>query len=121
MQDASHRSPISISCCQLASNSLPTCQAKTEPTLGVDLQTAAEPLSKSVQCSATTSKGKRCKRLTYSPNGLCHLHGGEEVPRVKDRVKDKVAAKQCAATKQKGGQCTRMTTHPSGFCHYHRD
>lgn len=81
----------------------------------MDRQPAAESLSKSVQCSATTSKGERCKRLTYSPNGLCYVHGGEEVP----RVKDKVAAKQCAATKQKGGQCTIMTTHPSGFCHHH--
>ncbi len=30
----------------------------------------------SVQCSATTKAGKRCKRMTKSPNGLCWQHGG---------------------------------------------
>lgn len=30
----------------------------------------------SVQCSATTQKGERCKRMTTSPNGKCAQHGG---------------------------------------------
>jgi hypothetical protein len=30
----------------------------------------------SVQCSGTTRSGTRCKNKTLSPNGLCHLHGG---------------------------------------------
>ena len=30
----------------------------------------------SVQCSATTKAGNRCKRMTKSPNGLCWQHGG---------------------------------------------
>jgi hypothetical protein len=30
-----------------------------------------------VQCSATTKKGTRCKRMTDSPNGLCYQHGGD--------------------------------------------
>lgn len=30
----------------------------------------------SVQCSATTKKGERCKRHTLSPNGKCSQHGG---------------------------------------------
>lgn len=29
-----------------------------------------------VQCSATTQKGERCKRMTTSPNGKCAQHGG---------------------------------------------
>lgn len=31
----------------------------------------------SVQCSATTKAGTRCKRMTKSPNGLCWQHGGD--------------------------------------------
>jgi len=31
----------------------------------------------SVQCSGTTKKGARCKRMTKSANGLCFQHGGE--------------------------------------------
>ncbi|MBS1635559.1 MAG: DNA/RNA non-specific endonuclease [Bacteroidetes bacterium] len=30
----------------------------------------------SVQCSAKTSKGERCKHMTTSPNGKCKQHGG---------------------------------------------
>jgi len=30
----------------------------------------------SVQCSATTKAGTRCKNKTYSANGKCHVHGG---------------------------------------------
>ena len=32
--------------------------------------------SVSVQCSATTKAGTRCKRMTKSPNGKCWQHGG---------------------------------------------
>jgi hypothetical protein len=32
--------------------------------------------STSVQCSATTKAGLRCKRMTKSPNGRCWQHGG---------------------------------------------
>ncbi len=32
--------------------------------------------SVSVQCSATTKAGRRCKRMTRSPNGQCWQHGG---------------------------------------------
>jgi len=32
--------------------------------------------SKSVQCSAITKAGTRCKRMTKSPNGKCYQHGG---------------------------------------------
>lgn len=31
-----------------------------------------------VQCSALTKSGKRCKRMTKSPNGLCWQHGGDK-------------------------------------------
>ncbi|MBO4231837.1 MAG: DNA/RNA non-specific endonuclease [Bacteroidales bacterium] len=31
----------------------------------------------SVQCSAMTQAGTRCKRQTYSPNGKCAQHGGD--------------------------------------------
>jgi hypothetical protein len=31
----------------------------------------------SVQCSAKTKSGTRCKRMTKSPNGLCWQHGGD--------------------------------------------
>jgi len=37
----------------------------------------AQPKTQSVQCSATTQKGTRCKRMTTSANGKCHQHGGE--------------------------------------------
>jgi len=30
----------------------------------------------SMQCSATTKAGTRCKRMTKSPNGKCYQHGG---------------------------------------------
>ena len=30
-----------------------------------------------VQCSGTTKKGARCKRMTKSPKGLCFQHGGK--------------------------------------------
>ncbi|MEI7801972.1 MAG: DNA/RNA non-specific endonuclease [Bacteroidota bacterium] len=33
-------------------------------------------LTKSVQCSATTKAGTRCKHMTFSPNGKCFQHGG---------------------------------------------
>jgi hypothetical protein len=29
------------------------------------------------QCTATTQKGTRCKRMTKSPNGKCWQHGGD--------------------------------------------
>jgi len=32
--------------------------------------------SGSVQCSAITKAGSRCKRMTTSPNGKCWQHGG---------------------------------------------
>lgn len=32
--------------------------------------------SQTVQCSATTKAGNRCKRMTRSPNGQCSSHGG---------------------------------------------
>ena len=32
--------------------------------------------SVSVQCSAITKAGNRCKRMTKSPNGKCWQHGG---------------------------------------------
>jgi len=35
-----------------------------------------EQQSQSVQCSATTKAGSRCKRMTKSPNGKCWQHGG---------------------------------------------
>ena len=31
----------------------------------------------SVQCSAMTKAGTRCKRMTKSPNGKCYQHGGD--------------------------------------------
>lgn len=37
----------------------------------------AQPRTQSVQCSATTQKGTRCKRMTMFENGKCHQHGGE--------------------------------------------
>ncbi len=32
--------------------------------------------SSTIQCSGTTKKGARCKRMTKSKNGLCFQHGG---------------------------------------------
>lgn len=32
--------------------------------------------ARSVQCSASTKKGGRCRRMTSSPNGRCWQHGG---------------------------------------------
>ncbi|MEI6174200.1 MAG: DNA/RNA non-specific endonuclease [Bacteroidota bacterium] len=40
-------------------------------------QRATIKLTTSVQCSATTKKGKQCSRMTYSPNGKCWQHGGD--------------------------------------------
>ncbi len=46
----------------------------------IDSNTNSEPSknsnSSSVQCSGTTKAGSRCKNKTLSPNGKCHLHGG---------------------------------------------
>jgi endonuclease G len=41
------------------------------------IQRATIKLTSSVQCSATTKKGKQCSRMTYSPNGRCWQHGGD--------------------------------------------
>jgi hypothetical protein len=37
---------------------------------------SAQDPAASVQCSGTTQKGARCKRMTRSRNGLCWQHGG---------------------------------------------
>jgi len=39
-------------------------------------KTNSKPASSSVQCSGTTKAGSKCKNKTLSPNGKCHLHGG---------------------------------------------
>lgn len=39
-------------------------------------QPSSSKRSVSVRCSATTKKGTRCSRMTYSPNGKCWQHGG---------------------------------------------
>ena len=41
------------------------------------IERASIKLTTSVQCSATTKKGKQCSRMTYSPNGKCWQHGGD--------------------------------------------
>ena len=41
------------------------------------IKRASIKLTTSVQCSATTKKGKQCSRMTYSPNGKCWQHGGD--------------------------------------------
>jgi len=41
------------------------------------IQRASIKLTTSVECSATTKKGKQCSRMTYSPNGKCWQHGGD--------------------------------------------
>lgn len=44
---------------------------------GKSSETLSEPKeATSVQCSATTQAGSRCKRMTKSQNGLCSQHGG---------------------------------------------
>jgi endonuclease G len=41
------------------------------------IKRASIKLTTSVQCSATTKKGKQCSRMTYSPNWKCWQHGGD--------------------------------------------
>jgi hypothetical protein len=38
--------------------------------------TSSSSSSHSVQCSASTKAGSRCKRMTTSSNGKCSVHGG---------------------------------------------
>ena len=56
----------------------PTTSAFVPPAPRMTTPTPApsEKLAVSVQCSGTTQKGARCKRLTKSPNGRCYQHGG---------------------------------------------
>lgn len=55
---------------------------KVEKTIDAKLQkaiekrTPPETTNSSVQCNGKTKKGKRCKKMTKSSNGYCHLHGG---------------------------------------------
>jgi hypothetical protein len=37
-------------------------------------ETSSESKSESVQCSGTTKKGARCKRMVTSSNGRCYQH-----------------------------------------------
>lgn len=48
----------------------------TEVKSQINQPTNSASQSISVQCSATTKAGTRCKRMTKSPNGKCWQHGG---------------------------------------------
>lgn len=58
-------------------------EEKAEPIQAVegvveqDKKPSTEKRTESIQCSATTKKGVRCKQKTYSPNGKCSQHGGD--------------------------------------------
>jgi hypothetical protein len=48
---------------------------RLKPGVAADKQALNEnSLQKSVQCSAITKKGTRCRRMTRSPDGLCWQH-----------------------------------------------
>jgi endonuclease YncB( thermonuclease family) len=52
----------------------PSSTPRVQPPPSPPAQTGTR--SASVQCSGTTQAGARCKRMTRSPNGRCHQHGG---------------------------------------------
>lgn len=53
-----------------------TTSPKTEVKSPTSQSTNTMSQSVSVQCSATTKAGTRCKRMTKSSNGKCWQHGG---------------------------------------------
>lgn len=68
------------SVCKPSSNAsnATTQQTKTNENLTqkVSIKSTHSTQSVSVQCSATTKSGTRCKRMTKSSNGKCYQHGG---------------------------------------------
>lgn len=62
---------------KISSSTTPnTKSTKTEVEKPTNQSTNTSSQSASVQCSATTKAGTRCKRLTKSSNGKCWQHGG---------------------------------------------
>lgn len=48
----------------------------TSNTTNINTESKPSTDANSIQCAGITKAGKRCKNNTKSPNGKCHLHGG---------------------------------------------
>lgn len=80
LSDAIAKGYGACSVCKPSSNVSKTTESQTKATgtetPKVSTQSTNSSQSVSVQCSATTKAGTRCKRMTKSPNGRCYQHGG---------------------------------------------
>jgi len=84
-------------------------------------QTTNNRSNTSVQCSGITLQGLRCRKMTRSSSGRCHLHEGQTTRnRTPGTTRSPAStSRQCSGITQKGLRCRNRTRNANGRCHLH--